>query len=98
MAQSYEGRLSDAVRAADNANEALLTATVNRDESERRSNLRARITYAIGGVVAFVGTVVSFLEGANWSAVFSPEGAAVAGAGVVFVRALVVFIQKRPTE
>lgn len=71
---------------------------VNRNESERRSRIRAQLTYWFGGALAFFGTVASFLEGANWSAVFSTEGAAVAGAGVVFVRALVVFFQKRPEQ
>lgn len=78
----------------DGTDEALL----KRNESERRSRIRAQLTYWFGGALAFFGVVASFLEGANWSAVFSPEGAAVAGAGVVFVRALVVFFQKRPTE
>jgi hypothetical protein len=81
------------------ANELLLDlATERRNESERRSRIRAKLTYIVGGVLAFLGTVTSFLTGADWSAVFSPEGAAAAGAGIVFVRALVVLIQKRPTQ
>lgn len=65
---------------------------------ERKSRIRAKLTYAIGGITAFFGALASFLSGADWSAFFSPEGAAVAGAAVVFVRALVAFIQKPKSE
>lgn len=69
-----------------------------RNESERRSNLRANITYAIGAVLAFLGTAMSFLAGVDWSVLFRPETAALAGASVMFVRALVVFLQRRPNQ
>ena len=46
-------------------------------------------TNIIGGLIAAVGALAAFLSGADWSAFFTPEAAAVAGATVVLVRALV---------
>lgn len=52
-------------------------------------------TAAIGTTLAFFGTVFAFLNGVDWSVVFTPEAAAVAGAGIVFGRAVVAFFQSR---
>lgn len=44
-------------------------------------------------VVAILGTLSAFLAGVNWNVLFSPEGAAVAGATVGFIGALVVLVR-----
>lgn len=54
-------------------------------------------TYTIGGVVAAAGALLALAEGVDWGSVFSAEGAAVVGAGIVFGRAIVAFFQKRGT-
>ena len=50
-------------------------------------------TYTVGSVLAFLGTLFAFLDGVRWDVILSPESAAVAGAGVVFGRALVALFR-----
>lgn len=54
------------------------------------------------GLLALLGTLSAFLAGVNWSVLFQPEAAAVAGATVgvmgavvVLVRALQAMLEKR---
>lgn len=70
-----------------------LTA-VEAENEARRSKRRATLTYILGGAAGVIGGIAAFLEGVNWSVVFSPEAAGVAGATVVLVRAIVALVQK----
>lgn len=66
-------------------------------EEKSKSKLRAKLTWVIGGLLSFLGTAAAFLGGVDWSVLFTPEAAGLAGATVLFVRAFVTFVQ-RPKE
>lgn len=59
-----------------------------------KSKRRAFATYLGGALLAAAGTVGAMLQGVDWNVVFSPEAAAVAGASIVLLRAVVVLAQK----
>lgn len=69
------------------------------NEQELRPKRRAGL---VGAAAAVMGTLSAFLAGVNWDVLFSPEGAAVAGATVgvmgslvVLVRAVTTYMEKK---
>lgn len=63
---------------------------LERNYSDERQTPRPRIGI-MGAVLAVLGTASAFLAHAQWDAIFSQEGAAVAGATVGLMGAIVVF-------
>lgn len=94
----YDVREANSLRALANSRVEELNEQISKQmHAERASRIRASLTYFVGGLLAFIGTAASFLGGVDWSVLFRPETAALAGASVVFVRALVVFLQRPKT-
>lgn len=56
--------------------------------------LKGKRVYIGGAFVAIGGTIGALLQGADWNSLFSAEGAAVAGASVVLLRAVVALVAK----